>query len=125
MNAKQEALLRKAARSIVSAEKQLADGDADFAASRAYYAMFYAAEALLLAHDLVYKKHSAVIAAFAEHFTRKGILPEELHRFFIDAQNARLSGDYMSEMDVSIKEVQVHIDHAREFVTTITKHLHV
>jgi uncharacterized protein (UPF0332 family) len=124
VNPKQEALLRKAARSIISAEKQLRDGDADFAASRAYYAMFYAAEAALLGEGFVYKKHSAVIAGFAEVFTRTGKLPEHLHRYFMDAQNARLSGDYMSEMEVSTEEVQVHIDHAREFVTTITKTLH-
>jgi len=119
-----EALLRKAARSVVSAERQLRDGDFDFAASRAYYAMFYAAEALLLNDGLTFKKHSAVIAAFAEHYTRTGRLAEHLHRFFIDAQNARLSGDYMSEIDISAQEVQAQIDHAREFVTTVTKFLH-
>ncbi len=124
MNPKQEVLLRKAARSIISAERQLREGDADFSASRAYYAMFYAAEGALLGEGFVYKKHSAVISGFAEVFTRTGKLPEHLHRYFIDAQNARLSGDYMSEMEVSSAEVQVLIDQAREFVTTVTKYLH-
>ena len=35
-----------------------------FAASRAYYAMFYAAEALLQSRGLAFSKHSAVHAAF-------------------------------------------------------------
>jgi uncharacterized protein (UPF0332 family) len=41
-------LLVKARRSVVAAERLLASSDNDFAVSRAYYAMFYAARALLL-----------------------------------------------------------------------------
>jgi uncharacterized protein (UPF0332 family) len=41
------ALFEKAERSIRNAEKTMVDGDLDFAASRAYYAMFYVADALL------------------------------------------------------------------------------
>ncbi|MCC6475700.1 HEPN domain-containing protein [bacterium] len=125
MTNKQAALIKKADRSIKSAIRQLSDGDADFAASRAYYAMFYAAEAALLQKELVYKKHSAVIAAFAENFTRIGILPETLHRFMLDAQNARLSGDYMSEAEMSADEVQLHIDNANYFVGAVRNYLEI
>jgi len=45
-------LLDKARRSIRTAGKILKDGEVDFAGSRAYYAMFYVAEALLLNKDL-------------------------------------------------------------------------
>ena len=41
-------LLEKAARAIEAAKTLLKTGSADFAAGRAYYAMFYIAEALLL-----------------------------------------------------------------------------
>ena len=41
-------LLDKARRSIKTAERIFKDGEIDFAGSRAYYAMFYIAEALLL-----------------------------------------------------------------------------
>ena len=41
-------LLDKSARSIEAAKLLFGDGHFDFAASRAYYAMFYAVEALLL-----------------------------------------------------------------------------
>ena len=37
---------------------------ADFAASRAYYSMFYVAEALLASIGLFYSSHSAVLAAY-------------------------------------------------------------
>jgi len=42
------AFLRKAKRSLASARRLLQDQDNDFAVSRAYYAMFYAATAMLL-----------------------------------------------------------------------------
>jgi uncharacterized protein (UPF0332 family) len=42
-----EALLAKARESIAAAQLLIKDGYFDFAASRAYYAMFYAASALL------------------------------------------------------------------------------
>lgn len=54
MSAQTEALLAKARRSLDNARRSLEAGDAEFAASRAYYAMFYAAEALLLSRGLVF-----------------------------------------------------------------------
>lgn len=42
------ALLAKARESITAANELLRNNHQDFAASRAYYAMFYVAEALLL-----------------------------------------------------------------------------
>lgn len=47
-----EALFEKARRSLDAARLLLANGNADFAASRAYYAAFYAAEAFLLEQGL-------------------------------------------------------------------------
>jgi uncharacterized protein (UPF0332 family) len=52
MKSETNALLEKSERAIKSAEHTLADGDLDFAASRAYYALFYIAEALLGEKDL-------------------------------------------------------------------------
>ncbi len=43
MKAASAGLLEKAARALQAAERLLEGGDADFAASRAYYAMFYVA----------------------------------------------------------------------------------
>lgn len=53
-------LLLKAARAIRAAELLLREGDPDFASARAYYAMFYAAEALLFERGLQFRKHGAV-----------------------------------------------------------------
>lgn len=60
--------INKADESIEVARGILQDNHAEFGASRAYYAMFYAAEAALLTKELQYKKHSAVIANFNKEF---------------------------------------------------------
>jgi uncharacterized protein (UPF0332 family) len=56
-------LLQKARESLDAARLLLQQGYHDFAASRSYYGMFYAAEAALLRKGLVFSKHAAVIAA--------------------------------------------------------------
>jgi len=59
-----EALIQKATESLDAARSLLRDGYPDFATSRAYYAMFYVAEALLAIMGQSYRKHSAAISAF-------------------------------------------------------------
>lgn len=83
MTAEQSALLDKARRSIRSAEAHIEMDDHDFAVSRAYYAMFCAAEAALPGKGLSFSKHSAVIAAFGLHFVKPGIVRQDLQRYFM------------------------------------------
>lgn len=80
MTPEQEALLKKAHDSLRGARVLAEDGLHDFAASRAYYTMFYVAEALLLGEGLSFSKHTAVIAAFERRFARAGVVPPEFHR---------------------------------------------
>ena len=76
-------LLDKSEQSINAAKLLLRDGYYDFSASRAYYAMFYAVEALMLDRDLSFSKHSAVIAAFGKKFVKTGIFDSRFHRSLI------------------------------------------
>lgn len=64
-------LMAKAARAALSARVLLDAGDADGASNRAYYAMFDAARAALLAsgHD-VGKTHKGVLNAFSDRKVR-------------------------------------------------------
>jgi len=89
-----QALIRKARDSQNAAAMLRREGYLDFAASRLYYAMFYAAEALLLERGLSYSSHSAVIAAFGREFAKTGEVDVRLHRYLIDAQDTRNASDY-------------------------------
>ncbi len=81
-----QGLLNKAGRSLEAAKTLKAEGFTEFAVSRAYYAMFYVAEALLEREGLSFSRHSAVISALGERFARTNRIPKDYHRHLIDAQ---------------------------------------
>ena len=112
----QSGLLRKAQRTVQSARLLLTDGDYDGAVSRAYYAMFYVAEALLLAKGMTFSSHSAVISAFGKEFAKPGTIPEEYHRYLMDAQEARNTGDYQVVSHLAEEETVQHITHAQQLL---------
>jgi uncharacterized protein (UPF0332 family) len=108
-------LLDKARRAIGAARALLERGDADFAIGRAYYAMFYTAEALLVERELRFRKHSGVQAAFGEHFAKPGLIDSKFHRYLLDAASKRLSGDYGVEILLESEDVLQTIEQAEEF----------
>ncbi len=116
MTEKQRGFLRKARESLHAARLLSGEGMHDFAVSRAYYAMFYAAEALLAGRGLSFSKHSAVHAAFGQHFAKPGIVPAEMHRYLLDASDARTVGDYDVGPALSPEDAALHMSRADEFI---------
>lgn len=116
MNADQSALLDKARDSLRAAQLLFQEGFFDFAVSRAYYAMFYVAEALLLEEELSFSKHSAVIAAFGKHFVKTGKISPEYHRFLIEGMDSRNVGDYALHARISKKGASEQIRRAEKFL---------
>lgn len=70
---------------------------------------------------LAFSKHSAVHAAFGEHFVRTGIVPAELHRYLIHGMELRLTGDYDYTKEVSAEEADEQIANAEQFLEAATK----
>lgn len=118
-----EKLLAKAARALGVAER-LRDGeDAEFAVGRAYYAMFYAAEALLNEKGFRFRKHGGVHGAFAEHFVKTGLLDARYHRRLLEAFSKRITGDYGIEADLTADDASLVIGQAREFLDAVKQFL--
>jgi uncharacterized protein (UPF0332 family) len=116
-------LLEKSESSIGAAESLLSDGYRDFAAGRAYYAMFYTAEALLAEKELVFKKHVGVHKAFSEHFIKTGIFEQKYYHWLVATFNSRLVGDYAIRTEFEDDEVQEWINQAREFLSKVREYL--
>ncbi len=116
-------LLEKADRSLAAGEGLLTAGFPDFAVGRAYYAMFYAAEALLLSRDLSFSKHSAVIAAFGQHFVKTRALSPSLHQHLLDAFDLRNLGDYGAARVVDVEDARQPLENARAFCMAASAHL--
>ena len=109
-------LLRKAERALQAARTLLREGDAEFAAGRAYYAMLHAAQALLRERDLTYRKHSGVHSAFGRYFAKTGELDPKFHRWLLDAFDDRIRGDYDADAVFEQEDVALRIDQAEGFI---------
>ena len=123
MTPEQAALIKKAEESLRAARLLAKDDLYDFAVSRAYYTMFYIAEAYLLEKKVAYSKHSAVISAFGQRFVKTGRVPEEFHRYLIEGQESRNVGDYDTGPGLSHDEAAEQIARAAKFVRLAKREL--
>ena len=95
----------------------------DFAGSRAYYTLFYVAQALLLEHGLAFSSHSAIIASFGKEYAKTGLLNPNLHQYLIKAQDRRNIGDYGIGEHLSEEDVREMLAWGKEFIKTAEKFL--
>jgi uncharacterized protein (UPF0332 family) len=91
--------------------------------NRSYYAMFYAALALLVLRQLETSKHSGAINLFDREFVHTGVFPRELSRWLHQAFRQRLAADYAPLNTVTEDEARQVLDQANAFVAQVKAHL--
>jgi uncharacterized protein (UPF0332 family) len=123
MNEEMKALLKKAQDSIKGARILFDDELYGFAASRAYYAMFYLVSAILLTKDMSFSKHQAVVASFGQHFVKTKIFEQKFHQYLVEAFEQRQIGDYEPLEEITKETAQKSIDHALEFLKAVKDYL--
>jgi len=123
LNPEQQALLNKADQSLRAARLLAEDDLRGFALSRACFAMFYAAEAMLLQKSLSFSKHSGVIAAFGREFVKTSQVPPVFQRHLIDAHQQRNVGDYDTFATVTAEQASDQINRPESFVAMARKEL--
>ena len=123
MNPQQQDLLNKAQESLNAARLLKDNNYFDYAVSRAYYAMFYIAEAYLEGESQQFSSHAAVISSFGRDFAKPGKVPKEFHRFLIDAQALRQTSDYGKFQTISEQQAQQQIINAEKIINYAVKHL--
>jgi uncharacterized protein (UPF0332 family) len=123
MNEQIASILIKAQASLEAADLLYSNGYYDFSVSRAYYAMFYTAEALLLQRGLSYSSHSAVIAAYGKEFSKTLELDPKFHKYLIGVQDYRNLGDYGFGVDVTAEQTKNAIAWAKEFQEAASNYL--
>lgn len=96
-------------------------GYAPDAASKIYYSMFYAAQALLKAEGIDVTKHSAVESAFGYYFVKTGRVNPKFHKMLIGARKIRETADYDIEEEIVEPEASVKIEEGKEFLAEIKK----
>ena len=91
--------------------------------NRAYYAMFYAALALLASIGQQPGKHSGVVALFDQHFVKTKIFPKEMSTFLHTALDTRQVGDYEDEAEITQNQALEILDTAAQFINSIEEKL--
>lgn len=113
-------LMSKAVRACASARALFELNDVDGACNRAYYAMFDAARAALLASGApvqpdIGKTHRGLITAFGLLLVKNGPIPKEMGRLLKRAEEIRLVADYKGD-SVELSDAREMIEQAKMFI---------
>lgn len=123
MNEEIRRFFEKADHALAVAEELLRHGHAPDAASKIYYAMFYAAQALLKSGGIDVTKHSAVESAVGYYFVKTGKIDQKYHRMLINARKIREIADYDIDEEIVEPVASVKIDEGKAFVGAVKKYL--
>ncbi len=105
------------------AAHNIADGFHGSAINRAYYAIFYAAKALLATQGIARSKHSGVIAAFRQHFIKPGLVETDYGDIYGQVMDDRHISDYDIESPIEPERAQADLEGARRFVERVQRYL--
>ena len=114
--------MSRAAENLQAARKLLGEGHFGISASRAYYAMFYAAEAALLHRDLQFSRHSAVMSFFNKEFVKPGVFRPKAFKALQGAYDKRIQEDYTFR-PLTEEDAKGVLAEAKEFVSEMTTYL--
>lgn len=114
-----EASLLRAEKALRSAGFLEENGELEDAVSRAYYAMFHAARAILFSKGVKAKTHRGIISLFGEKIVKVGVLGEEFADMLRKAFDLRQKSDYELYAELSEELVEEVIRNAGKFVEKI------
>ena len=111
--------LENALNTLAEVSSHRENGFYNTAVNRMYYACYYAASALLIAHHIETKSHEGVRQQLGLNFVLTGKISQEQGRFYSRLFSKRTTGDY----DDFITHTEVTVDElypqAQSFVATI------
>lgn len=95
-------------------------GRYNLAANRLYYALYYAASALLLSKGIITKRHSGLITQIHMNFVKSGILTTEEGGLFKVMFDLRHEGDYEDFIDVERLDIEEYTPQVKQLVEKLT-----
>ncbi len=117
------AMVAKAERALKAARRHLAEGEHDFASSKAYYAVFHMMQAALLTKGMTFGKHAGVISGFSQQFIKSGVFPAA---FSDDVQRLRKNrelGDYGYSLTVDVDAAHGDLERATTIVQAVQRYV--
>jgi uncharacterized protein (UPF0332 family)/predicted nucleotidyltransferase len=118
------AYMTSAWQALRTAESEFGQGkDFQVVANRAYYAIFYAANAMLATQGWQRSKHPGVLAIFREKFVRPGDIEATYIRDYEEAMKRRHMSDYDLNSLINADYVRVGLEAAQRFTSRIERYL--
>lgn len=113
-------LLRKSQKYLRSAAVLLEMEDYDSTVSRAYFAMFYAAQALVKRRGIRLAAGQSLRDAFVAHFVETGTLPPRAAQALEEGFRMMELGDFAHTFGVSGPQAEAMLAEAEAFVNSVS-----
>jgi uncharacterized protein (UPF0332 family) len=104
---------------LAGCQYNLDGGFFGIAVNRAYYAVFYAASALLATRGLARGKHSGTVSAFRQLFVKPGLIDSEYSDIYGSLMDDRHVSDYDMDGTIEPERAESDVQEARRFVARI------
>ena len=115
--------LDKSREKLGAAEILLKEKRFEDAVSRAYYAAFHAAQAVLLTEGLTASTHQGVVNLFGLRLVKTGKLASKFGKFLSNLKDDRENGDYEIFSGIDRETAEEAFREASEFVNEAEKYL--
>ena len=115
--------LDKAKGKFVVAETLLRASHYDDAVSRAYYAAFHAAQAVLLTEGLTATTHQGVVNLFGLHLVKTGKFEPRFGKFLANLKDDREDSDYEIFSTIDRGTTEQAVREAQEFLAAAEQYL--
>ena len=93
----------------------------NLAANRLYYALYYAASALLLSKGISTTRHSGLITQMHMNFVKTGILSTDEGALFKVMFDLRHEGDYEDFVDVERADIEEYTPQVKDLVEKLKR----
>lgn len=108
--------IQKAEKKLEVAEKLLKSEDYEDAVSRAYYAVFHAAQALLLTEGERAETHKGLVTLFGLLFVKTGKFSRDIGKYLANLKDNRESGDYEVFSFIDKETAETAVAEAKTFL---------
>lgn len=108
--------LQKAEKKLEVAQKLFVSGEHEDAVSRAYYAAFHAAQAMLLTEKYSAETHKGVVTLFGLLFVKTGKFNKQIGKYPANLKDDRENVDYEVFSYVDEETARTAMNEAQEFL---------
>lgn len=112
------------AQEILVTGESLMDSDLYSAANRLYYAIFCAMRAVLALESVDFKKHSAVISYFRQHYIKPEVFAQKYSELIGDSAQVRADSDYDDLYVPDRDKIAGLTQEAESFLADIERYVH-